>query len=93
MAKYGMLSVEWVMKKLTRMLITPPPPPPSPSSTHNALIVVPCHGADTHNHPHFPLPVKVVLEKMGHFGVSVRHNLERRGETEALMQTVITCLI
>ena len=37
------------------------------SSTHNALVIVSCHGAETYNHPYFPLPIKVVLEKMCHF--------------------------
>ncbi len=43
--------------------------------SYRCFIVVGCLRIDTHHHPHFPLTIKIILEQMGHFWVSIWHNL------------------
>lgn len=44
-------------------------------SYHSFLIVISLW-VNTHNHPHFSFPIKVVFEEVRNFGVPVRHHLE-----------------
>ena len=58
------------------------------SYSHNCLIIVLCLWADTHNHPHFPLPIEVVLEEVSQLGVSIGDNLLRvEGEESGAGET------
>ncbi|TNN86976.1 hypothetical protein EYF80_002731 [Liparis tanakae] len=55
--------------------------------THQGFLVVVNFGIDADDHSDFPLSVKVVLEQMGHFGVSVGDHLsERSGITDMVHQ-------
>lgn len=45
--------------------------------SYQSLLVVVCFGVDAHDHPDLALPIKVVLEEVGHFGVPVRNHLHR----------------
>lgn len=44
--------------------------------SYQALLVVLSFRIHAHNHPHFSFTVKIVLEEMSQFGISVRDHLK-----------------
>lgn len=45
--------------------------------SYQCLLIVISLWVDAHNHSDFALAIKVILEEVSHFGVSVRHHLSR----------------